>query len=198
MHWQVKTPCSSSFEVYSHKKKLDIWRHLSSGGGQVRMKTLPLLLSFKLRVEQIQQVVLKNTEKCSDLVQWNSNEMDTVFHAITLHGLLWHSNQDVKFTKKKKKKERIFAKSKRWFLFLFYVKRGNGRATLCKLLLFGEEKDKNHHKWKSHTHCNNFLVFFPSFVWCTLRLQLQNGFYHVKTLDRIFFLLWDRNYPNQL
>lgn len=170
MPWQDKTPRSSSSAVRSHKEKLGIRRHFSfgGGGGGVRMKTLSLSLSFKLRVRQILHVVLTNTGKYSALFRWDSNEMGTVFHAITLHGMLWHSNQALKLIKTKK--ESIFAKKKKrkiLFLFVFYVNRGNGRAALCKLvkLLFWEEKDKIIVN-ESHTHCNNFLGFF--FLWFCL------------------------------
>lgn len=67
------------------------------------MKTLLLSLSFKPRYEQLQQVLLTNTDKCSALVQWDSNEIATVLHTVALYGLLWHSNQAVKFTRKTKK-----------------------------------------------------------------------------------------------
>lgn len=109
---KLKHPVPPHLQYALIKRNWTIWKHLSSGGGGVRMKTLPLPLSFKLRTEQIQQVLLTNTDKCSALVQWDSNVTDTVFHAITLYGLLRHSNQVVKRTHTHihKKKERIFNK----------------------------------------------------------------------------------------
>jgi len=82
------------------------------------MKTLPL--SFKLRVEQILQVLLTNTDTCTALDQWDGNETDTVLHTIALYGLLWHSNQTAKLNKKRKKKELIFCLKKGKDVFYCY------------------------------------------------------------------------------
>lgn len=127
-----KHPVPPHLQYALIKRTWTTGKHFSSGGGGVRMKTLPLPLSFKLKMEQIQQVLLTNTDKCSALVQRDSNVTDTVFHAITLYRLIRHSNQVVKHIhthkeKKKKKKEFLTKEMTRWFLFQFYVNRGNGR-----------------------------------------------------------------------